>query len=107
MEKDGQLDRALDGLWAEYRNACPVHEPSASFMPALWQKIEARRTLSLDLRRLSRRFVTAAAAICIAISCLLLLPLSTGEAYYTATYVDVLAGDSEPLPYADLAGDVQ
>ena len=33
----------LDALFAEYRDAIPNQEVGASFMPGLWQKIEARR----------------------------------------------------------------
>jgi hypothetical protein len=36
-------DAKLDALFAEYRGSVPDQDAGASFMPGLWQKIEARR----------------------------------------------------------------
>lgn len=36
-------DSKLDALFAQYRDAMPDQDAGASFMPGLWQKIEARR----------------------------------------------------------------
>jgi hypothetical protein len=36
-------DSKLDALFAQYRDAMPDQDPGASFMPGLWQKIDARR----------------------------------------------------------------
>ena len=36
-------DTKLDALLAEYRDAIHDQDAGASFMPGLWQKIEARR----------------------------------------------------------------
>ncbi len=45
------MDDKLDGLWAEYRSAFPDPEPSADFMPKLWEKIEARRVDPISVFR--------------------------------------------------------
>ena len=41
----------LDALFTEYRAACPDPEPGADFMPALWRRIEARRTATVSVFR--------------------------------------------------------
>ena len=42
MDQDRVNDK-LNPLWAQYREACPDPEPTAGFMPQMWQRIEARR----------------------------------------------------------------
>jgi hypothetical protein len=42
-DNDPKLD-GVDKLFAEYRDAIPDQDVTASFMPGLWQKIEARRS---------------------------------------------------------------
>lgn len=37
-------DSKLDALFAQYRDAMPDQDAGSSFMPGLWQKIEARRS---------------------------------------------------------------
>jgi hypothetical protein len=85
-----ELERELDRLFAAYREACEPPEPSPNFMPRLWEKIEARRSVSYSFARLSRALITAAAAIC-----LLLVVLQTTSrttpVFYTQSYVEALA----------------
>ena len=50
MDRDRANDK-LDPLWAEYREACPDPDPSASFMPQLWQRIDNRPCVPEDCRR--------------------------------------------------------
>jgi hypothetical protein len=107
LDREGYLDPALNELWAEYKRSCPPPEVDASFMPRLWQRIDSRRRFTLDLRRLSRTFVTAAAAICLAIAGVLLIPYSSAaDSYYAASYLDVLDSDDAPV-YALVPGDLQ
>jgi len=85
----------LDQLFLQYREACDVPEVSANFMPALWQKIEARQSSSWVFRRVSGWFVAASAA---ASAMLALALLSTPSMpspgnFYASTYVDALAAD--------------
>lgn len=40
---DHNQDAHLDRVLAAYRDAVAIPEPSAEFMPNLWQRIEARR----------------------------------------------------------------
>ena len=53
----------LDGLFQAYREACPEMEPSANFMPSLWQKIDARRGFWFIFQRAARTAMTACAAL--------------------------------------------
>ena len=88
QNSDGQ-DPRLEGLWSEYRSACPEPEGSVAFMPSLWEKIETRRT---DPIRTVRRF----ARVCVmaAVAAVLILAISASRLQYdppiTANYVDAL-----------------
>ena len=87
------LERELDTLFSAYRLACPDPEPSPNFMPELWQKIEASRSISYSFKRLTQAFVTAAAAICLVLV-ILQTTLRTQPTFYTQTYVEALADAS-------------
>jgi hypothetical protein len=85
-------DSRLDKLFEVYRDACPEVEPGAHFMPAVWQRIEARRSFWFVFQREARTFVTASAALC-----LLLLVLNfigvTNTHIFASTYADALMAD--------------
>jgi len=83
----------LDRLFAEYRNACEAPDLSAGFMPALWQKIEARQSASWVFRKISGWFVAASAAATAVLALALLSTPTTPAGNYAATYVDALAAD--------------
>jgi hypothetical protein len=80
----------LDDLFASYRNAIEVPEASPDFMPGLWARIEQRRTVSYSFRRMASGFVTAAAALCLAMTLAMWFPSQVS----VSTYVDVLADDA-------------
>jgi anti-sigma-K factor RskA len=82
----------LDRLFEAYRHACEAPELSAGFMPALWQKIEARQSTSWVFNRISGWFVAASAAAA-AVLALALLSMPGGTGNYAATYVDALAAE--------------
>ncbi|MCL6545545.1 MAG: hypothetical protein K6T61_09975 [Bryobacteraceae bacterium] len=84
------LERELDRLFAAYREACEPPEPSPNFMPRLWEKIEARRSVSYSFTRLSRALITAAAAICLLLVVLQATSRTT-PVFYTQSYVEALA----------------
>jgi len=86
------MERKLAALWIKYKEACPDPEPSANFMPELWQKIEARRQAALSV--LFRRWVEACVVAALALAVLvttLLIPRSQRLPVYQSTYLDVLA----------------
>jgi hypothetical protein len=62
-------------------------------MPRLWQRIEARRSASFTFGRLTRAFVTAAAAICILLG-LMQAYLPSQPVLYTQTYVEALQAEN-------------
>jgi anti-sigma-K factor RskA len=87
---NGSMDDKLDALWAEYRAACPDPEPGASFLPMLWQKIEARRVETTSVfRHMAQAWAVAALAIALILA--VLAPRLHREPIYSAnTYVEVL-----------------
>jgi len=97
----------LDALWAEYRQALPDPEPSASFMPGLWQRIEARRSANVKmLRRIAQVCVGATLALTVLMGVVLIPQLDKANVY-NSTYVDVIAAD-HPNSYVDLVtGDIK
>jgi hypothetical protein len=88
----GWNEPKLDELFAAYREALPDREPSVGFTPELWRRIDQRRRPSFPVGRFAKRFVSAALALCFAMTALTWSP-SINSAY-TSTYVDVL--DDEP-----------
>lgn len=82
----------LDALFQSYRDACPDVEPSAGFMPGLWQQIESRSGFWFVFQRFARTGMSACAALC-----LLLLVLNFSSAIQnsrpTETYTDALLAD--------------
>ncbi len=82
-------DKLLDALFAAYREACTAPEASPNFMPRLWQQIEARRSVSYVFGHWTRVLVTAAVAICVALS-LLQAYWPAGPTFYSQTYIEAL-----------------
>jgi hypothetical protein len=101
------MNKSLDALWEEYRDACPDPEPSPGFMPGLWQRIEARRVANLSVfRRLAQACVVATLALTVLMG-VVLIPRLEDALVYNATYVDVLAAD-HPNTYVDiLTGEIK
>jgi len=83
----------LDRLFQEYRESCDVPELSPGFMPALWQKIEARQSTSWVFRRVSGWFVAASAAASVVLALALLSTPMPSPNINAETYVDALAAD--------------
>ena len=86
-------DSKLDQLFQSYRDACPEVEPSANFMPHLWQKIESRHSFGFVFQSVARTTMTACAALC-----LLLVFLNFASPFHERTaqvpnYTDVLAAE--------------
>lgn len=98
-----ELPQEIQALFTRYREALPDSEPRANFMPELWQGIESRRRVTLSMGRIAKGFVTAAAAICLLMTALVVTPqkspVSTNS---TVNYLDVLSaaaddpGDIDP-----------
>ena len=100
----GKDDERLDALFQAYRRACPTPEPSANFMPKLWQRIESRQRFTFSFRRMANAFVTAALAMSIALGAYMMtMPRTTTNA--ALSYIEVLA-ESRPLDTPDFVTPV-
>jgi len=86
----GNQDERADALFRVYREACPAPEPSPSFMPELWRRIEARQAYSFSFRRMANAFVTAALAFSLALGIYMAIPQSNSS-YYAQSYIEALA----------------
>lgn len=91
----------LDALLRAYAASLPELDASPEFMPRLWNRIDKRRNSTF---RLAKTFATAAVALSILLSVMLVYPDSSQSAFYNSSYVDVLAQDHAPdqLIYADV-----
>ena len=102
-----RMNEKLDALWAQYREAMPDPDSGPAFMPHLWQKIEARRVETTSIfRRLAQICVMGTVALALVMGAVLLPHGSNDEAFYSGTYVDVLAAEHsndyvEALPAGD------
>jgi len=96
-------DAKLDALFQEFARACPDREPSANFMPNLWQQIEARQTYTFSFRRMANALVTAAVALSIVLGVYMSIPRTNG--YSSQSYIEALA-DANALDAPDIVGPV-
>jgi hypothetical protein len=83
-------DSELKELFQDYRSACPDVEPSANFMPALWQKIESRHSFWFVFQRFGRSFMTASAALCLLLLVLNFVSANGGSVSLWSFYTDAL-----------------
>jgi len=91
MDQDRVKDK-LDPLWTEYREACPDPEPSAHFMPQMWQRIEARRNaMSSAWFRIWAEVWLVATVMAVIVMGAILIPRLQNPPAYQVSYVDVLA----------------
>ena len=106
MPQDNR-ENQLDGLWAEYRRACPDPEAGPGFIPGLWQRIEARRAANLSIfRRVAQVCVGATVALTVLMG-VVLIPHMQRIPIYSASYVDVLTAN-HPNSYVDiLTGNIK
>lgn len=89
----GSDEEKLNQLFQAYKAACPDRDASPNFMPALWQRIEARQNFSFSFLRMASGFVTAALALSIALGVYMALPHTntTNSPYYSQSYVEAVA----------------
>jgi len=83
-------DDKLDSLLQAYRAACPDREPSANFMPSLWQRIESRQSFTFSFQRMANALVTAAVALSILLGVYMSIPRANSSAY-SQSYLEALA----------------
>jgi hypothetical protein len=100
-----ELPGELKQLFASYRDALPDRDGGFGFVPSLWNRIEQRRGVGYNLRRLASRVVTAAAALSLVLSVALWAPSQFGTAT-NSNYVEVLESDG-PEAEVLLAADIR
>lgn len=86
-------DARLDALFREFAQACPDRDPSADFMPKIWQQIEARQTYTFSFRRMANALVTAAVAFSLILGAFMAMPRTPGQ--MPQTYLEALAQANE------------
>ncbi|HEX4229833.1 MAG TPA: hypothetical protein VHZ07_14260 [Bryobacteraceae bacterium] len=84
-------DPKLDRLFQLYGKCCPEVEPSANFMPVIWQRIEARRSFSLTFQRVARALATISVGLGLLLAGLNMAGAKRG--IIAPTYADALAAD--------------
>ncbi len=87
-----QSENDLDELWGRYKAACPDIEPSVNFMPALWERIEKRGSVSTLLPKLARLTAAGTAAACLLLTVLIGTPRHSSSGA-PASYADALYAD--------------
>lgn len=96
-------DEQLDALFRAYQAACPDRDPSANFMPGVWQRIEARQKFAFSFTRMANGFVTAAVALTIVLGVYMSWPHT--QAMAPVTYLEALA-DANTLDTPEIVGPV-
>ena len=96
-------DEQLDALLRAYRAACPDRDPSANFMPGVWQRIEARQRFAFSFTRMASGFVTAAVALTIVLGVYMSWPHA--QAAPPLTYLEALA-EANTLDTPEIVGPV-
>lgn len=104
-ENSGELPEDLRFLLATYRDGFGEPDAGPQFMPSLWREIESRQSAIYNFGRLARGFVTAASAICLIMTMLLLTPIGQRSPEYVSTYVEVLA-DHDDVAAGGLDGEM-
>lgn len=96
------MDR-LENVFRAYREALPDPEPSASFTPGIWKRIEARRSPIPMIRRMTEALVAISALTALVLG-MVLIPRMQSTDVYNASYIDVLAAEHVPetLAYAEV-----
>ena len=92
----------LDKLFLAYRDTYQEADPSASFTPGIWRKIEARRSPLRMIRRVAEAFVATAAIVAVLVG-VVLIPRMQNASFYSTQYVDVLAANASDIaPYTEV-----
>jgi len=91
----------LDQLFERYSQACPDVEAGANFMPAIWQRIDAKRGFSFKLASYSRILAMTAASLCLAAGVFEISSYGPAQQLASRSFIDILDDDddSEALIY--------
>ena len=95
MSLEQDREERLNELFVHYKAACPETETGASFMPGMWQRIEARRNPVLQWVTMSRRALAGVLALCLILGVVMATALSNSQ-FYQSTYIEALDDDAAP-----------
>jgi hypothetical protein len=84
-------EQELDELFRSYRQSVPDPDGSSRFMPGVWEKIEARRSLAFRVRHLARAFLGATAVLFTLVAGLMVLAGGRSAPDPHESYLDSLA----------------
>jgi len=104
-ERRSPEDARLDNLFRAYHSACEPSQVNPNFMPELWMKIERTQNATFSFQRIAKGFLTAAAALSMALAVIGFLPTHSNSPVYSVSYVDALAAHNdshESVDYMDL-----
>lgn len=87
-------ERDLNHLFAAYKDALPEVQPSAQFMPQLWDRIDGQQSWRSQLWRWANSLAAAAAMASLFMAMLQMLP-RTSPSFYAATYLETLANQHD------------
>jgi hypothetical protein len=94
---NSERETRLDELFQAYRDACPVPEAGANFMPALWARIEAREVSTNWFGRFAKGLVTAALAASVILGLMVSSKTPSrnpsSNAFFNSNYVDAWSAD--------------
>lgn len=88
-------ERNLDRLFERYAQACPDVEAGANFMPAVWQRIDARRGFSFKLVSYARILAMTAASLCLAAGLFEMSSYGPAKQLAAKQFVEVLDDDDD------------
>jgi hypothetical protein len=104
-ERRSPEEARLDTLFKSYYSACEPRQVSANFMPELWQKIERAQSATFSFQRIARGFVSAAAALSLALAIVAFLPPHLSSPAYNLSYIDALAAHNDAVAHSTDAVD--
>jgi hypothetical protein len=103
MKQRNSDEARLDELFRVYRAALDDNgtaEASASFMPTMWARIEARENSTNWFGRVAKTLVTAALTASVILG-IMIASINQSSAFFNATFVEALRADHastlEPL----------
>jgi hypothetical protein len=95
-----EAEARLDDLFRAYREACPAPDASATFMPDMWARIEAREVSRSWFGRVAKVLVITALALSVVLGTMI-SATNQSNAFFNATFVEALRADHasklEPL----------
>lgn len=87
---DGREVR-FDALMSQYREACGSPEGSVNFMPALWTRIDAKRSRTVRFEHAARALFAAAVGLSLVLGAFLFVPSQQPSAFFSSSYVEEIA----------------